>query len=735
MATITKQKPDRYRIGSSYSDALEGTYFNYSAGDSLSLPSVGNRTLMFEYQLATTAISSMSFTFYLASRKNAGDDPAVFVISLHRKDTGSTLASKNIDLTELNNGKAGGKYVGDVTASFSVSVTDVSTLYVRVFIADTGNNFNIVGKSATVYGTQATLSVSFAKTTVDVRDMTTVTFTNRVGATLRAVVYLQNSYSQWVSVASYVYNDDSVSLTFLEEWFTKANYTWHSAAVKMVVSDDAGRTADNASQYVRMYREPITISLGYDVLDCNSTQSVSITDPYNRNSYDVEIHSTNGYYVLLHSEQGISGGTYSFTLDENAFVSASKKGQELWINVKVTDASSGPYNRSIEKNYKMTRQGIGVFVIAYVDTSTDPITDYAVTGEMFRLQFFYRWNRELTLQFKCGNKTLKNSAGGTGYLARDDITPIDCLKRWFDDAAVTTADKMQVSVTVSDEMLRETTVSFEVRAGSDMYPIVSVSTTPIQQASWPSELDPYYVQGYTRIKFEAMVAAQTNAPIMAVSLSSNQIGSFQLLYNNVTGKYEAESQAPLIADTDYVITATDKRGLSSVTQSSTVPILLYTFPNITVDSYHRCQPDKTPDDSGAYCHLIVTYVFSALNNLNRKDTSVSTTDYTDERTLSSYISQEEYLFPANIERSYQIVLAAEDLLNSTSKTIALSTAGVIMDFLSGGKGIGLGKVAELQNCVEVNPEWRFKAATIELNGTDLGTLLAQIQQRLTNGGL
>ena len=565
--------------------------------------------------------------------------------------------------------------------------------------------------------------------------MTTVTFTNRVGATLRAVVYLQNSYSQWVSVASYVYNDDSVSLTFLEEWFTKANYTWHSAAVKMVVSDDAGRTADNASQYVRMYREPITISLGYDVLDCNSTQSVSITDPYNRNSYDVEIHSTNGYYVLLHSEQGISGGTYSFTLDENAFVSASKKGQELWINVKVTDASSGPYNRSIEKNYKMTRQGIGVFVIAYVDTSTDPITDYAVTGEMFRLQFFYRWNRELTLQFKCGNKTLKNSAGGTGYLARDDITPIDCLKRWFDDAAVTTADKMQVSVTVSDEMLRETTVSFEVRAGSDMYPIVSVSTTPIQQASWPSELDPYYVQGYTRIKYEATVTAQTNAAITSVKLTSSRIGTLELLYNSETAKYEVESKAPLIADTDYVITATDQRGLSSSTQSAAISVLQYASPAITIDSYHRCQDDRTPDDSGSYCEMVVSFAFSALQDLNGKDTAVVTTGVQDERTLATYTSRETYFFAADPEHSYQIVIYARDLLYSVSKTVVLSTAGVIMDFLAGGKGIGLGKVAELQKCVEVNPEWKFKAATIELNGTDLGTLLAQIQQRLTNGGL
>ena len=56
----------------------------------------------------------------------------------------------------------------------------------------------------------------------------------------------------------------------------------------------------------------------------------------------------------------------------------------------------------------------------------------------------------------------------------------------------------------------------------------------------------------------------------------------------------------------------------------------------------------------------------------------------------------------------------------------LSTAGVIMDFLRDGKGIGLGKVAETSEMVEVNPQWVFKANNITFKGVNLQTILESL---------
>ena len=53
----------------------------------------------------------------------------------------------------------------------------------------------------------------------------------------------------------------------------------------------------------------------------------------------------------------------------------------------------------------------------------------------------------------------------------------------------------------------------------------------------------------------------------------------------------------------------------------------------------------------------------------------------------------------------------------TSVIDVVSTASVVMDFKSGGKGVAIGKVAETDNCFEVASGWSAK-----FNGkTYLGT--------------
>ena len=86
----------------------------------------------------------------------------------------------------------------------------------------------------------------------------------------------------------------------------------------------------------------------------------------------------------------------------------------------------------------------------------------------------------------------------------------------------------------------------------------------------------------------------------------------------------------------------------------------------------------------------------------------------------------QYISGADPETSYQIDFTIEDDFKTVTQSMNLSTAGVIMDFLYNGKGIGLGKVAETANMVEVNPEWTFKAQTIMIRGQDLATILQQL---------
>ena len=609
------------------------------------------------------------------------------------------------------------------TSWFTTAGVTGSSMTVDIVVTDTLGN--TATKTLTI--TLPELGISVTPTSITVGGTASVSFTNRLNEalTLRVIAYDMSSVAHQLYSATV--NANSASVTCPESWFVGVT-TYNYMTLRFEVSDSLGRSAYQSN--VTLNRSGITLSKQYTTVTVSGTQVITITDPYNR-GLNVEVKRNGGSGTTFLTGTNVTG-SYSISLTEQAFVDANYTGTSMSILVVFTDS----YNRRATITYNLTRTAIGVSVIA----NTDGSTVYANTGGTFQLQFTNRLSRELTVRFQANGRYLYDITHiSSTWAVNQDLATFDCPRTWFDDAGLTTASSMTVTVIVTDAMLRRTTATFEVRSGSDTAPTISASATPVQPSSWPATLASRYVQGYTRVKIAATVTPRTSAAITSVSLSSPQIGSLQMSYNSSTGKYEVTTQAPLTADTSYTITATDQRGMSTTTASATITVLPYANPAITIQSYRRCRQDGTADDTGAYCQMTVLYVFSALSNLNSKDTvvSVSGTGAPSpiSRTLPAYTSTQTYLFAADPEHSYVITVTATDLLNTETRSVDLSTAGVIMDFLAGGKGIGLGKVAETANCVEVNPEWKLKAATIELNGVNLGTLLTQIQQRLTNGGL
>jgi len=295
---------------------------------------------------------------------------------------------------------------------------------------------------------------------------------------------------------------------------------------------------------------------------------------------------------------------------------------------------------------------------------------------------------------------------------------------------------LTVTVTVSDKRRRTASDTFTLDADSgNMYPIVRYKQLLIVQ---PDSIDEEYSNTYianvsrAKISLKIIFPSYAKAQRTVVTYDGN---SMELFYNSSSDRYEATTVNPITDDTDFLITVTDQRGLTTTSAMSLTGVVEYSAPSVNILNYHRCNEDHTANDSGAYCEMTVEYTISSINDTNAGTASVTSSIYTDSQTLQAYTQQVVYFFAADIEHSYDITVSLADKILTETRTVRLSTAGVIMDFLAGGKGIGLGKVAEIAECVEVSPEWKFKAAVIELNGTDLGTLLAQIQQRLTNGGL
>lgn len=176
------------------------------------------------------------------------------------------------------------------------------------------------------------------------------------------------------------------------------------------------------------------------------------------------------------------------------------------------------------------------------------------------------------------------------------------------------------------------------------------------------------------------------------------------------------------------VTVTANNGASTVATYSTFDIYGYSAPSISQFEVHRCNQDGTANDSGAYCRIRWIYKVTPLGNANSNTVVLAAPDGTRTYTNLAYDSPDGYyiISAADIEHSYEITLTITDDFNTVSKSINVSTAGVIMDFLYDGKGIGLGKVAETTEMVEVNPQWTFKADKMTFKGQDLETILTSL---------
>lgn len=156
---------------------------------------------------------------------------------------------------------------------------------------------------------------------------------------------------------------------------------------------------------------------------------------------------------------------------------------------------------------------------------------------------------------------------------------------------------------------------------------------------------------------------------------------------------------------------TDARGRASSTASTSVSVLNYSTPSISRLTVGRCNSDGTANDQGEY--VSVTYAYS-FNSLNSKNSCVCTlgykksvdNDYTFPTDFNPTTSG-TYIFAADTGSSYDIVLTVTDDFNATTKTTSASTAFTIMHWSTSGYGMGIGKIAELDEVLDIGLQTRM----------------------------
>lgn len=200
------------------------------------------------------------------------------------------------------------------------------------------------------------------------------------------------------------------------------------------------------------------------------------------------------------------------------------------------------------------------------------------------------------------------------------------------------------------------------------------------------------VAGYTKVNVAASASGSRSSTISSFTIS----GGYSTTQNGTSLNYTGGVITSSGSKT-FTVVAKDSRGRSSDSQSATA-ITFYAYSNPTVSSF-------TVARSSSNAKKVVVradWTFSSVNSKNaatatlyyKKSSNTSWTTYgTIAKNTSVTLTND---FEETSSYNFKVVVT-DSLSNSAQEEGFISTIEVTMDFRAGGKGLGIGKIAETDN--------------------------------------
>ena len=164
----------------------------------------------------------------------------------------------------------------------------------------------------------------------------------------------------------------------------------------------------------------------------------------------------------------------------------------------------------------------------------------------------------------------------------------------------------------------------------------------------------------------------------------------------------------------FKATVTDSRGRVSAEASVSITVTAYSPPYFNSSLSQRCLRNGTLDDDGTYIHALVSFGYSTCGGKNTLTTSVQYKQVSAEQWTDAgitFTADTAFTYgngQISTETSYDVRYTLGDAFSTISVQEIVSTAAVVMDFKSGGKGVAIGKVSERDNTFEVAENWDVK---------------------------
>lgn len=272
---------------------------------------------------------------------------------------------------------------------------------------------------------------------------------------------------------------------------------------------------------------------------------------------------------------------------------------------------------------------------------------------------------------------------------------------------LTTQDVSNVNLQVT---FRITTYNGNTNIGTNAYIVMLAVPSSIKPSCKVTVSDPTgyadkyggYVKGKSKMKVNVIGTPSYECPITAYNSLAN--GSKYTSSSFTTGVVASTGTLTISS------TVTDKRGRSD-SASAAITSLAYSNPNVSKVSVNRCNEDGTNNQEGSYVKVTFDASVTGLNNKNSANYTLkykksSESSYSNTVPLSVYsnnysILNGSYVFFADPDSSYNVMITATDDFTSDSRTVSVSTAFTLMHFSAGGTGIAIGKIVEQENLFDV----------------------------------
>lgn len=256
-------------------------------------------------------------------------------------------------------------------------------------------------------------------------------------------------------------------------------------------------------------------------------------------------------------------------------------------------------------------------------------------------------------------------------------------------------------------LVATTSKSVTANVPASVVPSISAFTAAIAS----NGLSGLYVQGKTTAKLTATATAGTGSSIKSYTYSGPNVtssaNSTTVTTNNITTA-AIKSSGTLT----YTVKVQDTRGR---TASKTVSISVYAYstPKIGAVSVQRCDANGNLSDSGTYARYTVNSTYSSINGKNTRTVTVAYSSnngstYSSATTLQAATdttSSKTGTYGGGafaVASSYLVKFTITDAYGAThSATAQLQSAARPLNIRSNGKGVGIGKMAESDNLLDV----------------------------------